>query len=277
MKLLNPQNKAYSCFKFIILILEDTLTQIKEAQLLMMSSSLAYTTILSIIPLLAVSFAVFQAFGGMEKVYGVIEPLILSNLAESAGHEAIDVLRSFITNIHAGVLGLTGFIGLMITTMSLLLSVEKAINKIWQTKISRHIFHRIAIYWFIITVGPLALSIAVGLATSQDIPIWNILPHGSGLYAIAIGIFFSVFKWTPQIKVDQRCALIASVITAMVWNLARAGYSFYTSHVLTYSKIYGSLGAIPILLLWIYILWTIVLSGVALTVALQKNLYQSKL
>ena len=272
MKLSSAQNRVFKFFELVIAICKDTIAQIQQAQLLMMSSSLAYTTILSIIPLLAVSFAVFQAFGGMEKVYGVIEPLILSHLAQGTGHEAIDVLRSFIANIHTGVLGLTGFIGLMVTTMSLLLSVEKAINKIWKTQITRHFFHRIAVYWFIVTIGPLALSIAVGLATSQDIPIWNILPHGSGLYVIAIGIFYSVYKWTPQTQVERRCAFISAIITAITWNIARAGYGLYTSKVLTYHKIYGSLGAIPILLLWIYILWTIVLSGVALTVALQKNI-----
>ena len=265
---------THRAWKVLHQIIQDTLQQFKRAQLLMIASSLAYTTILSIIPLLAVSFAVFQAFGGMQKVYGVIEPLILSNLAEGTGHEVVDFMRSFIANIHTGVLGLTGFIGLIVTTMSLLLSIEKAINKVWETQISRHLFHRIAIYWFIITIGPLALSIAVGLATSQNVPIWKIFPQGSGLYIIAVGIFYSIYKWTPQTQVNWRSALISSVITAIVWNVARSCYSLYTSQVLTYHKIYGSLGAIPIVLLWIYILWIIVLSGVALSVALQKNLFQ---
>jgi len=273
MSLTEPLKITHKTFRLLHQIIQDTLHQIRQAQLLMIASSLAYTTILSIIPLLAVSFAVFQAFGGMQKVYEVIEPLILSNLAEGTGHEVIDFMRSFIANIHTGVLGLTGFIGLIITTMSLLLSIEKSINKVWETKISRHFFHRVAIYWFIITIGPLALSIAVGLATSQDIPIWKIFPQGSGLYIIAVGIFYSIYKWTPQTRVDWRSALISSVITAIVWNVARSCYSIYTSQVLTYHKIYGSLGAIPIVLLWIYILWIIVLSGVALTVALQKNLF----
>lgn len=252
-------------------IIKDVIDQFQEAQLLTVASSLAYTTILSIIPLLAVSFAIFQAFGGVEKIYQVLEPIILSNLAHGVSDDAIDTIHKFINNTHAGALGIGGLIGLIFTSMSLLFSAEKAIHTVWQTKITRSIFQRIASYWLFITLGPLGLAIAVGIATSSNFPLSKLFPSGTGLFLIAVGIFFSVYKWAPQARVKWQFALISAFFTAVLWNLARLGYTIYTDHVVTYSKIYGSLGAIPILLLWIYILWVIILTGVALTAALQKR------
>src|SRR5690349_12768440 len=111
-----PLERLWKPCKDIIL---DTGRHMKEAQLLLVASSLAYTTILSIIPALAVSFSIFQAFGGLEKVYGAIEPIIIQNLAEGTGEEAMQAIRKFIGNVHAGTVGVTGFIGLVFTTMSM--------------------------------------------------------------------------------------------------------------------------------------------------------------
>src|SRR5262249_4947449 len=91
-------------------------------------------------------------------------------------------------------------------------------------------------------------------------------------YLIGVAFFFFVFKFVPSTRVDWHFALVSAIVTSLLWNLARQAYAIYTSRVLTYSKIYGSLGAIPIFLLWIYILWVITLSGVALSAALQRRL-----
>src|SRR4051812_18566731 len=108
-----------------------TWREIQKAQLFMTASSLAYTTILSIIPLLALSFAVFQAFGGLSKLQSTIEPFIVSNLAEGASDEVVARIRDFIRNAHGSVLGVGGMIGLIFTSMSMLSSIENAINRVW--------------------------------------------------------------------------------------------------------------------------------------------------
>ncbi len=255
----------------ILKVVLDTRNQIVEAQLFMVASSLAYTTLLSLIPLLAVSFAIFQAFGGMEKLYSIIEPLILANLAHGASEEVIATLHGMIDHAHAGAVGAGGLMGLIFTSMSMLSSAEKAINQVWKTKLTRSYFQRISCYWLFITLGPLALSIAVGAATSYSFPITKLFPSGTGLFIIAIGLFFLIYKWVPQTEVKSKYALFSSITTACFWNLAAFGYSIYTKSVLTNYKIYGSLGAIPIVMLWIYINWIIILCGAALTAALQKK------
>ena len=253
-------------------IIRDTAKQMEQAQLFTYASSLAYTTILSIIPLLAVSFAVFQAFGGLQKLYSIIKPMILSNLAEGASEQVIESLQSFIENAHTGAIGVGGMVGLIFTSMSMLSSAENAINYVWQVKMTRSLFQRIAYYWLFITLGPLTLSIAVGIATSSNIPLVKLLPSGIGMYFITVGIFFLVYKFVPQVKVQWQYALTSSIITSLFWNLARWGYALYTKHAVTYNVVYGSLGAIPIFLLWIYIIWLVLLGGASLTAALQNRM-----
>jgi membrane protein len=245
--------------------------EFNESQLLTVASSLAYTTLLSLIPVLAVSFAIFQAFGGLDRLYSTIEPFILANLAEGSSEEVIEHLRRFIGNVHGGAIGAGGFVGLLITSISLLFSIEKAINRIWKAPNTRPWFNRLSSYWFFITLGPLALSIGVGFLTSEAMPLHHILPTGTGLFVLAGIILFWLFKVVPNRVVHWKPALLSAVLTSIAWNVGRILYQIYTAKLVSYNKIYGSLGAIPILLLWIYIMWVIVLSGVVLTSVFQKR------
>jgi membrane protein len=250
----------------------DTWKQILDAQLFLTASSLAYTTLLSVIPLLAVSFAIFQAFGGMEKLYSTIEPLIIENLAEGSGIEAMEAIRRFIGNIRGGALGAGGFIALILTSMSMPSSIEKAMNRVWKAPMNRSLFQRVAAYWLLITMGPIALSIVLGAASTTDYPITRFLPSGTSSFLMAWFILFCVYKWVPNRLVHHWPALLSALLIASLWNFVRLGFAFYTKHFLSYNKIYGSLGALPILLLWIYVVWIMILTGAAMTAAFQKRL-----
>lgn len=248
----------------------------QDAQLLLVASSLAYTTILAIVPVLAVAFSIFKSFGGLDTLYSTIEPLILENLAKGSGEQAMETLRGFVGNIHAGKLGATGMIGLIFTTMSMFSSAERAINDVWKVKVTRSIFSRVTSYWFFISLGPLAASFALGATSSKNLALAQFFPKGTmGLFT-AIAIFFIVYKWTPNRNVKWHAALVPAILTALLWHSARWGYSVYTSQVVTYHKIYGSLGAIPIILLWIYIVWVIVLAGAAFSATLQNQFDDKK-
>lgn len=256
---------------FLWKVARSTWRHMREARLLMVSSSLAYTTILSLVPMLAVSFAIFQAFGGLNKLYDTLAPFIMSNLNKETGEQVISSLKFFVENAHASFVGVSGFIALVFTSMSMLSSAEKALNQVWQTPFRRSLFQRFATYWLFITLGPLALSVAVGAATSSQLPLQRYLPGGTGLFFLVILVIFSIYKWGPHCKVRWLGALISAVVAALFWNFARLGFALYTSQVITYHKVYGSLGAFPILLLWIYILWVIFLGGAALNAAIQKS------
>ncbi|MCM2279921.1 MAG: YihY family inner membrane protein [Oligoflexia bacterium] len=268
--MVKPRPKAWA--KVLGSVARDTWAQMKQAQLPQAAASLAYTTILSLIPVLAMSFAIFKAFGGLDTLLDTIQPFILSNLAEGASEEVIARIQSFIENAHASALGAGGFLGLVVTSMSMLYSIEKAINRVWGTPIRRSWFQRISSYWLFITLGPVAFSFILGAATSSRIPLTDVLPSGSGIFILTTGIFYAVYKYVPNCKVDRRFALLSALFTAILWNLARMAYALYTVKAVSYSKIYGSLGAIPILLIWIYIVWLVILTGAALTAALQRRI-----
>src|SRR4051812_16785951 len=100
-------------------VTHDTLGEIRAAELPLVASSLAYTTILSIIPLIAVSFSVFKAFGGLDKLYAAVEPIVFENLAEGSDERTLNTLKDFVSNIHTGTLGISGFVGLVFTSMAM--------------------------------------------------------------------------------------------------------------------------------------------------------------
>jgi membrane protein len=243
----------------------------RKARLTLMASSLAYATLLSIIPALAVSFALFKAFGGMDRLYDAIAPVVVDYLAQGAGREATHTIQKFIGGVNARAVGLTGFVGLVVTTMSLMSGAEKAINEVWRTPLSRPIFQRMASYWLFITIGPLASSVALGLATSKELRWTGFLPHGSLGFGITVLFFYMVYKWVPNRNVHWLPAVSAALLTASIWTLARLLYGLYTRVVVIPHTVYGSLGAIPILLVWLYISWLVILGGAAFSAALQKR------
>jgi membrane protein len=251
--------------------LQDTIRKIREAEIATAASALAYTTILSIIPLLAVSFSIFKAFGGLDKLYGVIEPFIFENLAEGADEKTLGVFRSFVGNIHAGTLGVGGMIALLFTSMSMLASVEKGINKVWQARIRKSLFQRVTLYWFFLTLGPLGLSLAIGFATALNVPMRKVLPSGIPFFFILVGLFYGLYKYVPHRRVHWKAALISAVLTSFSWVMAKAVYGIYVKKVLSYNRIYGSLGAIPIFLLWVYVAWLVILCGAAFSASLQAH------
>jgi len=256
-------------------ITQETLRELKLAQIPLNASSLAYTTILSLVPLLAMSLAVFQSFGGLDKLYTQIQPFLINHLAEGAGKEVGEYLEKFIGNIHGGALGISGFIALIFTSMSMLSSIENTFNRVWNTQNKRTLFQRVTHYWFFITLGPLLFSIILGFAGSSALDNLRFyIPKGGVNFIFMFSFFFLLYKGVPNCKVYWIPALSASLFATLTWFFGNKLFIFYTQKAFTYSKIYGSLGVIPLFFLWIYIIWFIVLSGTALSYVIQKKLHK---
>ncbi len=249
----------------------DTIKLVRDEQVPGAASALAYTTILSVIPLIAVCFSILKAFGGLENLYAKIEPFVFENLAEGSDEQTLTVIRSFVDHIHPTSLGIGGVVALLFTSMSMLASIEKTINKIWKTKLQRGILKRIGIYWFFITLAPLTLAIAIGAAESLEIPLSKVLPTGTSFFFILVAAFYGMYRYIPHCPVYWRAALVASVGTSAIWILAKNVYGIYVHHFVSYDRIYGSLAAIPILLVWIYVAWLVVLTGAAFSASLQSH------
>lgn len=248
----------------------------KKSDVSILASSLSYSTVLSIVPLLAVSLSVFKALGGFESLLEKIEPFILDNFVEASGAHVSEFIEDAIDRIQSGALGAFGAIALFVTSTKLYLDVERAVQRVWSERIDKVLFHRIVVYWVVMFIGPLVLAVAIGLIGSQDWQLFTILPHHAISFACTLAAFFMMNKLLPAQNVSFGSALYASLIAAIGIALAQGFYAQVTKNILRYSKIYGSIASIPIFFLWISVLWWICLGGVALCATLEKEFKQNK-
>lgn len=246
-------------------VARDTSNTLGEIGFLNVGSSLAYATILSIVPLLAVSLTVYQFFEGPRMFGASLEPMILKYLAEGAGQLAIETLTTSLANARSGMVGATGFGALLVTAIILLSSAESAINRAWRCKKKRSWPKRIGIYLALIALGPLGLAIA--FSALEKVPS---LPFGAWGMLLSIPVSTLIHKLAPNRPVLWRAAWSGGLFTSIVWALGYIGFRIYTREFVNYDKIYGSLGSIPLLLLWIYLNWVTLLAGAAFSASVQK-------
>jgi membrane protein len=234
---------------------------------------LAYTTILSFIPLLAMSFALFHTFGGIQNLMNNLRTLLLENLAQNTSRQAIDAIDGFVSNLNIRSIGIGGLIGLLITSFSLFSSAEKALLALFREKVERSFFSRISAYWLFITLGPLLFAVVIGVISSRNqyfsIPL---PPNGLQLF-LGFLFFSSVFRFLPQTKPKLVDAIIGSLVTTLLWVIAKIGFAIYVKKFLHYDKIYGAISALPVMLIWIWLIWVTVLTGASVTAFLrgQRN------
>lgn len=264
----------YYLFRLCYLVLRG-ITKNKSA---IRATALAYETLLAIVPLIAVMLAIFKAFGGLAQIEERLKPFIVSNLAAGTGEVVQKYLLEFTEKIHAG-LGVVGFAFLILTVIWLLSTIEAAFNDIWGVQKSRSFLKRFSSYWTIVTIGPIFIAFSVGLTTAlQTSPLiqpylsysfmrgfLTFLPH-----LVIWAMFTLVYIYIPNTHVRFRSALIGGILAGTLWELTRYGYTIYATHTETYKSIYGSLGTLPLFLIWLYLSWAIVLIGAEISFADQN-------
>jgi membrane protein len=254
----------------IISILIGTWRQMRAADVQILAGSLAFSTTMSIVPLLAVSLSVFKAYGGFNVLMKQIEPLILQNLVEASGVHVSKFITSSVERIQSGKLGLGGATALFVTSTKLLFDMETAVRRVWSEKWQRPRVRRLIVYWAVMFIAPLMMAIALGVIGSKDLGLIRVLPKHLIAFGFTFLGFFSINKFVPTAFVRVRSALLSATVGALSVAIAQKFYASITKQVLSYSKIYGSLASIPIFLLWILILWWIVLGSVALCATLEN-------
>lgn len=249
-------------FKSVPRLLRRSVRKASQLRLSSMASSLAFTTVLSIAPLLAVLFYVFQTLGGLQYGYDKVLPFLLDNLSEGTGEVVTEHLGTFIRQVHANAVGWAGAAGLLLTTTLTYLSVVGTFNRIWEVTRARSVRYRIIKVMTLLSVGPVLMTASIALTTAIATRLHGI-PLGGRLlsYALSFTLFAMVYALVPMVHVPLRVIFVGSLIPAALWETAKYGYAIYTHRMVTYSAFYGSFAAIPLFLLWIYIAWTITLFG----------------
>ena len=242
------------------------------------AAALTYTTVFALIPLLAVTFSLFHVFGGLKGLEEKIRPLILKVLVPGAQEKLIGIIESLIERLNAGAIGAVGTLLVFLAAIFLLGQLEMILNEIWGLKKHRPLFYRLALYWTAITFGPPLLALSIGIpATLSSYRAVNWLENYINLdlftflpYLFIWFAFTGIYTFMPNTKVRFLSAAVGGIVGGTVWQIAGIGFTLYTSKILVYSKIYGSLGVIPLFFLWLFISWSIFLMGAELSFAFQN-------
>lgn len=242
------------------------------------ASALTFTTILSLVPLLALMFSVLKGLG----VQNELEPLLLKQLAVGGGTVVTKIVE-YINNTNVARLGTVGLIVLMITVLTLLSNIEKTFNRVWGVKETRPVLRRFTDYFSVVTIGPVFVVAAISMTStvkSQQLVqmlmeqqyvgeallmLFEILP-----FMVMWLVFAGLYLFMPNVKVRPRAALIGGVFGGTLWQVSQWGYLTFQVGVARYNAIYGTLAALPILMVWIYLSWMIVLLGLEMTYATQN-------
>jgi len=265
------RRRGVHLLRFIHAILRD----FTQGYVTLQAMSLVYTTLLSLVPLLAVSFSVLKGFG----VHNQIEPLLLNALAPlgEQGAEITQRIIGFVDNMKVGVLGSLGMAMLLYTVISLIQKIEQAFNYTWRVKKPRSFAQRFSQYLSVLMVGPVLFFSAVGLTASvrstafvQTVmalePLSSFLSIVGRLipYLMISLAFAFVYVFVPNTRVNVRSAMVGAFVAGALWQSVGWIFATFMAGSTKYTAIYSSLAILILFMIWIYIAWLILLIGASI-------------
>lgn len=248
-----------------------------EERLLQVASSLTFTTVLGVVPLLAVVLSLFTAFPLFNDFRVALEDFLANNLMPPAVSDNImDHLNQFAQQ--ASRLTTIGGAFLVVTSLMLIMTIDMAFNDIWRVTRQRPLAQRALIYWAVITLGPVLAGASLwttsvlaresmGLAGDTMSRALELTLSYVPIALTAIG-FAALYVVVPNRKVEWKDALAGGVCTALLLELTKRGFALYITKFPTYTVIYGAFATVPVFLLWIYLSWLAVLLGAAIAAIL---------
>ncbi len=269
--------KRDSIFINLIRLSYVTLREYRENELALRAMSLVYTTLLSLVPLLAFVISILKAFGVVDNQ---LEPFLL-NFLEPLGEKGIEVthrIMEFIGKINFGVLGIAGLVMLIYTAISVITKIEDSMNIIWKIRKGRSIARRLSDYITTLIVGPVLLFAVFGMTatfTSNTIvgKLLDIEPLGTVFLAFGkvvplvfvIAVFTVIYIIIPNTKVNIRSALVGGLAAGIAWRATSWFFHLAVASSTRYAAVYSSLAVLIIFMIWLYLNWLIVLVGAELT------------
>jgi len=271
---------------FVSRVLHLLIKELLGGQLNLRAMSLVYTTLLSIVPLFAVSFSVLKGFG----VHNRVEPLLYNLLLPLGpkGVEITDNIIGFVENVKVGVLGSIGTVMLIYTVIALLQKIESAFNFVWQIDHLRPLSQRVSNYLSVTLIGPLLIFSAVGFTTTvlntetvqylaSIEPFGTLILYGSTLvpYVLVSLAFTLIYIFIPNTRVQFTAALVGGVIAGVLWKITGWGFAAFVASSSKYAAIYSSFAIVILLLIWLYLSWLILLVGSQIAYFVQHPKYMT--
>ena len=246
------------CFAMVQRFREERATQT--------AGSLAYTSLLSMVPLLTVALAIASAFPVFDDAVTALQNFLFDNvLPETPGlGTVIDQIDSFTRN--AGRLTAIGIIGFMVTAVMLMLTIDNALNRIFRVQRRRSLLQNVFIYWAILTLAPVLIGVSLSMTTyALAASVGSVIVVPFLFTCVALSILYGV---VPARRVELKHALMGGIVAGVGFELAKRAFALYLQQVPTYTLIYGAFATIPIFLVWLYVSWVVVLCGAVFTAML---------
>lgn len=263
-------------------ILSFTIKKILSSNIISNANSLAFSTILSLVPILSVLFMFFKVFGGKELVDNNLKPYIYKFLNPVSSKQINDYMDSFINSSTIETLGIIGFLFLIVTVFSIISSIEKVFNKIWEIENNRTFLKKIKNYWLIITLSPLLFLFSLSF-TRLFKYLYNNFSFLETYFTFITfeiisfflsAIFLSILlMFIPNCSVKFKYAFKSSLVATILYYIGKEIFLYYTKMAVSYHTIYGSMAVLPLFFIWIFVFWLIILFSVELNFVSQNIYY----
>lgn len=248
------------------------IAHIRSERITVSAGHLAYVSLLSLVPVIMVFFMIMSAFPAFAEVREQLENFIFTNFVPTAGDVVQDYVADFVSN--ASGMGAVSIVSLLVVALLLISNIDKTFNHIWRTQVERPLIYTFAIYWMVITLGPFLIGSSIvvssylaGLATFAE----EYTP-GLGTFFLklvpsfaAIGAFLILYMIVPNRPVRAKYALCGALLATVLFELSKKGFALYVTSFPSYQVIYGAIAVVPILFVWVYLSWIVVLLGAVFT------------
>ncbi|HEV8645094.1 MAG TPA: YihY family inner membrane protein [Burkholderiales bacterium] len=257
---------------FVVLVYR----RFKEERCFQLCGSLTFTTLLALVPLITIMLTVMTAFPVFDGIVETLRSFVTANLVPEASSNLITVyMQQFADN--AARLTALGIVLLGVTSIMLMLTIDRAFNTLWRVKRPRPLIQRVLIYWSVLTIGPLlvggSLSLTSWLVTQSmglgkqapelTIAVLRLVPLV--LTSVAFGF---LYRTVPNRQVTVLDAAVGGIIAAFAFEAMKIGFGHFVARIATYKLVYGTFASLPIFLMWIYLSWVVVVFAAVITAVL---------
>jgi membrane protein len=250
-------------------------TRFREDALMQVAGSLTFTTLLALVPIITIALTVFSAFPAFGAVTTGLKNFIVANFVPGAASKLITIyMQQFAEK--ASRLTAVGIAALGVTSVMLMLTIDRVFNRIWRVRRPRPLLQRLLVYWTVLTVGPLLIGVSLyatswlitaslGLINEQDSggPLFKLFATALTCLALAF-----LYRTVPNRKIEPLDAAIGGTLAGLGFEAMKSAFANFITHFGNYKLVYGAFAGLPVFLLWIYLSWIVVLAGAVITAAI---------